>query len=752
MRSNRVKAEHPNDIRSQQQQFQLSQQMLTQMQLGYDLSQLSMQQSQQPKTITKASSNSKMMVMSRGNSASNLNNLNQSKQRSNLNRFMSNSNLFQGQNLNQGAVNHSQSSNHIKFKTSYQKSRKNEVSNSLRNPGKDQLAATMHQLSTNQKNFQQQSQNLLTSDSLSGFGLGITAASTSNLLMNINNQQSQPILHGSKAFLKTTIENMKRTNQLVQQQQFQLQQQKQLIEQQQKQLQMQSSQLQFQQQISSQIEKQHSQELEEQYQLISINTNSNMNNGQRQQQFNKQKSSHGSIQGLNNDQSLKQFMLYTNDNINLQNLRSFDNVKKDSITGQQLSSFQNHSISKSNNQIQQNISSQGGRAVDQENIQQEQKPLTRTQSKITFDSMQKGGNQRMQQIYSMKKLESQENNEYFQKHEKDEIQRQLAREQSQGSLSRQKSQAKFQTFTQLGANYNQNSMGKEQQREPSQSSILQLSNQMSKQYNKQKNPVLAMVNCYSMANLGSNLNIQNIKHHMQNNSKDCVSPVRKALDHSDQNADQNGDIQQTKKKMFQRTGPVKILRRDDFQNSQEDNIAEQQSSQPAMYSQQKESSRGILKEQFYHQSNMQQRQDDQDSSSQFQSQKTLSKKQALHKIVNFDKVRDLIRQSSRERRQDLAQQVKDNKGEAMLARTTSIKNFNQKQLQEYFEGPDCRLTPIMMSKEEHGSFQINDSGKIQQFNDEYEMQKLQQDTVDETLDEIKDILKNLEEGMRAANQ
>ncbi len=48
----------------------------------------------------------------------------------------------------------------------------------------------------------------------------------------------------------------------------------------------------------------------------------------------------------------------------------------------------------------------------------------------------------------------------------------------------------------------------------------------------------------------------------------------------------------------------------------------------------------------------------------------------MKKIINFDKVKELIRQSSRDRLQDKAKHVKENKGEAM-SRTASVMNFKQ---------------------------------------------------------------------------
>ena len=61
--------------------------------------------------------------------------------------------------------------------------------------------------------------------------------------------------------------------------------------------------------------------------------------------------------------------------------------------------------------------------------------------------------------------------------------------------------------------------------------------------------------------------------------------------------------------------------------------------------------------------------------------------------MNLDKVRDLIRKSSKERRVDMAKQVKANK-DTMMTKTMSLLNLQQ-QIHENFYMPDCRLTPIM---------------------------------------------------------
>jgi hypothetical protein len=54
--------------------------------------------------------------------------------------------------------------------------------------------------------------------------------------------------------------------------------------------------------------------------------------------------------------------------------------------------------------------------------------------------------------------------------------------------------------------------------------------------------------------------------------------------------------------------------------------------------------------------------------------KRLSKNSSLAKFANVDKLRDLLRKSSKERRHDVAKQVKENKGEIMT-RTVSMINF-----------------------------------------------------------------------------
>jgi hypothetical protein len=68
--------------------------------------------------------------------------------------------------------------------------------------------------------------------------------------------------------------------------------------------------------------------------------------------------------------------------------------------------------------------------------------------------------------------------------------------------------------------------------------------------------------------------------------------------------------------------------------------------------------------------------------------------------MNLDKVRELIRKSSKERRVDVAKQVKANK--ESMTRTISLLNLKPKHPDEYFYMPDCRLTPIMTRDEMTG--------------------------------------------------
>lgn len=68
----------------------------------------------------------------------------------------------------------------------------------------------------------------------------------------------------------------------------------------------------------------------------------------------------------------------------------------------------------------------------------------------------------------------------------------------------------------------------------------------------------------------------------------------------------------------------------------------------------------------------------------------LSKKEALTRLVNLDKVRDLIRKSSREKRQETAKEVRDSKGKFMT-RTKTLLNLKE----NFFEMKDNKLTPIV---------------------------------------------------------
>lgn len=56
--------------------------------------------------------------------------------------------------------------------------------------------------------------------------------------------------------------------------------------------------------------------------------------------------------------------------------------------------------------------------------------------------------------------------------------------------------------------------------------------------------------------------------------------------------------------------------------------------------------------------------------------KRLTKKHSTPKIINIDKVKALIRNSSRERIHELAKLCKDNK-EQVISRVPSIMNFKQ---------------------------------------------------------------------------
>ena len=108
--------------------------------------------------------------------------------------------------------------------------------------------------------------------------------------------------------------------------------------------------------------------------------------------------------------------------------------------------------------------------------------------------------------------------------------------------------------------------------------------------------------------------------------------------------------EQLKGKKLQRTGPVKILRTDGDEepNHQHITISNQATAE------------------YCHTDSR-------------QNTEPALKKKPSQKIINVEKVRDLLRQSSRERIQDIAKNVKENKQE-MLTRTSSLMNFKQKQL------------------------------------------------------------------------
>jgi hypothetical protein len=56
-------------------------------------------------------------------------------------------------------------------------------------------------------------------------------------------------------------------------------------------------------------------------------------------------------------------------------------------------------------------------------------------------------------------------------------------------------------------------------------------------------------------------------------------------------------------------------------------------------------------------------------------------------------VKDLLRKSSKERRLDLAKQVKESTDK--MTRTFSLLNLKKSQIDEFFKMPDSRLTPII---------------------------------------------------------
>ncbi|CDW84599.1 UNKNOWN [Stylonychia lemnae] len=606
--------------------------------------------------------------------------------------------------LNQNS-NSSQSANNIIFKTSFNHQKKE--SNSLRQITKEQLAATT-------QTIQQQ------------------------MLSSIN-ANSQPNLHksGSRAFLKSTIENLKKSNQLIHYQQKMPQEYKNV-----------KLSKNLEQQINNKLDRQNSQMLLQQHQVKS------QNNLLQQFNINKDKNQVHSnvVVGINNaklnnfvfdydqqsaqQQSNNNIVMYSHEGFNIKNTntnsQSTSTNNKNSRQGgrNQLINMsgntQNQSSggltrcfsSSSKNFHNQNTSNQGHESllqhVQQQQFQQQQQyqqqqqqqpqqqfSLTRVQSKAKFE-IERAPNQQMLQIQSMKVLHPQDQY-YFQK-EDQEQKRTLPREQSSGSLSRQKSQAKLQTFQQIQHLQQQQQLNtismehggqQSMQREPSQSSILHSSqNQIGNISKHQKNPAIALVNCYSMATMmqsASGLNLINIKTHMNAGAnKDCISPVRKALDQSD-NHQNGGDQQQSRK--LQRTGPVKIPRK-------ENDIIEQQS-QPIQ-------SMTIHKENINFSNN--------ELETSLSKQTRMSKKIAIQKLVNFDKVRDLLRKSSQERRQENAKQVKENTDE-VLTRTASVMNFKQKQLLDIFNETDSRLTPILKEGDK---------------------------TIDETYDEIQGLLQSME--------
>ena len=74
----------------------------------------------------------------------------------------------------------------------------------------------------------------------------------------------------------------------------------------------------------------------------------------------------------------------------------------------------------------------------------------------------------------------------------------------------------------------------------------------------------------------------------------------------------------------------------------------------------------------------------------------MSKKEALKKLINLDKVRDLIRKSSKERRQESAKELLTSK-DKFMTRTMTLLNLKQ-QPQHFFEIPDSKLTPIIANE------------------------------------------------------
>jgi hypothetical protein len=55
----------------------------------------------------------------------------------------------------------------------------------------------------------------------------------------------------------------------------------------------------------------------------------------------------------------------------------------------------------------------------------------------------------------------------------------------------------------------------------------------------------------------------------------------------------------------------------------------------------------------------------------------------MMKSINIDKVKDLLRKSSKERRHDITRHVKKNK-ESLMTRTASLVNFKKAHLEQFF--------------------------------------------------------------------
>ena len=60
----------------------------------------------------------------------------------------------------------------------------------------------------------------------------------------------------------------------------------------------------------------------------------------------------------------------------------------------------------------------------------------------------------------------------------------------------------------------------------------------------------------------------------------------------------------------------------------------------------------------------------------------MDKREAIHKIVNFDKVINLLRQSSREKLLTQAKFVKENKEQALMKNPSLLSLGNSKQIDE----------------------------------------------------------------------